>query len=123
MSGLYRSFTSLVLNAVHDCKLRKKVDESQVMELCEVMNEALSKLVFKLYEADEELTYVEELKVEKLIEFVLVGEMAMVAGVLGNLKHLGKLTDSNVKSLEPHTEVKTNTLFYSTLIDKLLVQL
>jgi hypothetical protein len=49
--------------------------------------------------------------------------MAMVAGVLGNLKHLGKLTDSNVKSLEPHTEVKTNTLFYSTLIDKLLVQL
>lgn len=99
------------------------MDESQVMDLCEVMNEALSKLVFKLYEADEELTYVEELKVEKLIEFVLVGEMAMVAGLLGNLKHLGKLTDSNVKSLEPRKEVKTSTFFYSTLIDKLLTQL
>ena len=44
-----------------------------------------------LYEADEDMGYLEELEVEKLIEFVIVGHMGMMVGVLGNLKSMMNL--------------------------------
>ncbi len=42
----------------------------------------------RLYEADEELEYLVDLKMERLIEFVIVGQMAMVVGVMANVKKL-----------------------------------
>ena len=46
------------------------------------MDEVFGVLLRKLYEADEDMGYLEELEVEKLIEFVIVGHMGMMVGVV-----------------------------------------
>ena len=61
------------------------------------------RLVRKLYEADEKLEYLVGLGMERLIEFVIVGQMAIVVGVMANVKRgMGKVGEKN----------KANTLTY-----------
>lgn len=80
-------------------------------------------LVKKLYEADEELSYLAEWKMEKLIEFVIVGQMAMMAGVVQELKALMKGECDNSNKLTTKLSLKTSTHFYSLMIDRTLAQI